>query len=950
MIPLTPEMWRRVEPLLDRALELEVPARAAFLEHACAGDPRLRVALEALLRADSEAGEFLETPVAIRAGELMPAGGPPRDVKSTGQGDAGARAGERIGPFRIVRELAAGGMGVVHLAERADGQFEQCVALKVIRRSLFGEEMRRRFLRERQILARLQHASIAYLLDGGVTADGRPWYAMEYVEGVPITRYCDIHALGLEQRLRLFGRVCAAVEYAHAHHVVHRDLKPANILVTESGELKLIDFGIARMVDGHADLMSAEPAGAASPTRPGCATGAGAPALTPEYAAPEQIRSETITSATDVYSLGVVLHELLCGRRPRPGTDHAAPQLEQLTCAEDATLPAVVDRWMPPELHHIVRRAMQRDPGARYPTVAALADDIVRYLDGLPVRARRGAAPGRLRTLMRGQQRTLVGVAIGAVLAATASASMVRWPADSRDAGAAVVRGDGTSAVAQRLYDEGLRAYHQVDLHTARRFLRAALADDPAFAAAAYYAVTTERLLGLPPDSQLEAQLRRLTPHLPERERLLFQGRIAWSTADPALLAIADTLLARYPGEPQAYLLAGRALAAAGEPHRALRYLQRAVYMDSLGLRGVAAECAACDAFASMIPAYVAVDSLAAAERAVREWVRLQPASGHAWHSLGMLMEWQGRVDDALGAIRRAATLAPAHPYVPIFPALLDIRTGDFESADRLLREQVRAGAPDVQNEALWFLTISLRHQGRLRDALATARQLRRLHPGKPEPRIAEAQVLLELGLTRAAAARFDSLATLPGRGDFERIPSLHGKIRSWRLVHLATARAAAGDTAVLLPLADTIETLGSRTLGALYRNTHHYVRGLHLAALGRYAEAADRFRRAALHPARTSGFTRINLELARAELALDEPEEAVRTLRPALQGGLEAAGLYVTRTELQELLGYAFDAAGERDSARVQYTRVLAAWRNADPEFAARRASVQLRLQKLNR
>ncbi|HSK18561.1 MAG TPA: protein kinase [Longimicrobiales bacterium] len=950
MIPLTPEIWRRVEPLLDRALELDATARAAFLESACAGEPQLRAAVEALLRADGEAGEFLETPAAVRAGELLRAGEAPLDADPTHAADAGARDGERIGPFRIVRELAAGGMGVVYLAERADGQFEQCVALKVIRRSLFGEEMRRRFLRERQILAHLQHASIAYLLDGGVTADGRPWYAMEHVEGVPLTRYCDTNDLGLEQRLRLFGRVCAAVEYAHAHHVVHRDLKPANILVTGNGELKLIDFGIARMLDGHTEATAAHEMEERAHARTACAITTAASALTPEYAAPEQIRSETVTSAADVYALGVVLHELLCGRRPRRATEHNAPVLERMSCTADAARPAAADRMMPAPLHHILCRAMQREPEARYPTVAALAAEIDQYLDDLPTIARRGTATG-LRTLIGTRRRTVAAVAIGALLVATASASVVRRPDDSGRDAAVAPRDDVTSAVAQRLFEEGLRAYHQVDLHTARRFFRAALADDATFAAATYYAVTTERLLGMPPDSQLEARLRRLVTRLPERERLLVQGGIAWNTADPALLSIADTLLARYTDEPQTQLLAGRAFAAVGAPRRALRHLQRAVHIDSLGLRGISAECVACDAFAAMIPAYVALDSLAAAERTARDWARLRPAAGRAWHTLAMLMEWQGRVDEALAAIRRAAPLAPANPYVPIFPALLDIRTGDFASADRLLREQARAGPPDVQKEALWFLTISLRHQGRLRDALATARQLRRLHPEEPEPRIAEAQVLLEMGHARAAAALFDSLATLPARGDFESIPSLHGKLHSWRLVHLATALASAGDTAALLPLADTIETLGARTLGALYRNTHHHVRGLHLAAHARFAEAADRFRRAALQPTSpTSGFTRTNLELARMQITLDEPGEAVRTLRPALQRGLEAGGLYVTRTELQELLGYAFEAAGEPDSARVQYGHVLAAWQNADPELAARRNDLRRRLQKLNR
>ncbi|HEX6307495.1 MAG TPA: protein kinase [Longimicrobiales bacterium] len=949
MIPPRPDLWRRIEPILDEAFDLEPAQRASFVDRACAGDAELRAAVEALLRADEEAGGFLESPDRAAAPASVRASDP------SSPPDASAREGERIGAFRIVRELAAGGMGVVYLAERADGQFEQRVALKLIRRSLVGEEPRQRFLRERQILARLQHANIAFLLDGGVTADGLPWYAMEFVDGTPITRYCEDHAVPVEERLRLFGRVCAAVEYAHAQQIAHRDLKPANILVTATGELKLIDFGIAGVLedppdaDGCAATSAVTRSGAPALTSTEAMTRPGAPALTPGYAAPEQIRCEPATAGTDVYALGVVLHELLCGRRPHGGTEDGPPELEEPTCAQDATTPALVDRTMPTALQHVIALALQREPGERYASVAELAADIARYLDGMPVLARRGA-PERQRVSSRTQRRAVIGAAVAVVLLGAASASVVRRPASGSDD--AVAAHDGaTSAVALRFYEEGLRAYHQVDLHAARRLFRAALVDDSTFAAAAYYAVATEWSLGLPPDSLLEARLRRLTRRLSERERLLVRGRIAWTTADPAMLSIADTLLARYPDEPQAQLLAGRAFAGVGQPHRGLHHLRRAVRIDSLGLRGVAAECAACDAFAAMVAAYTAIDSLPAAERTAREWARLRPASGRAWHTLAMILEWQGRVDDALVAMRSAAPLAPGNPYVPIFPALLDIRTGHFASADRLLREQARAGPPDVRKEALWFLTISLRHQGRLRDALTTARELRRLHPDEAEPRIAEAQVLLELGRARAAAARFDSLASLPGRGDFERVRSLHGKLRSWRLVHVATARAAAGDTAVLLPLADTIEMLGARTLGALYRNAHRHVRGLHLAAQGRYAEAADCFRRAALHPAsRTAGYTRTNLELARMELALGQPREAVRALRPALQRGLEAAGLYVTRTELQELLGRAFEAAGEPDSARAQYAQVLAAWQNADPEFAARRSSLRLRVQSLNR
>jgi len=375
------------------------------------------------------------------------------------------------------------------------------------------------------------------------------------------------------------------------------------------------------------------------------------------------------------------------------------------------------------------------------------------------------------------------------------------------------------------------------------------------------------------------------------------------------------------------------------------------VAMDSLGLRRVAAECSACDAFASLVSAYLALDSLDAAQRTAREWTRLQPGSGRAWHDLATVLEWQSDVDGSLAAIRRAAPLEPGNPYVPIFPALLDIRTADFEAADRLLREQARAGPPDVQVEALWFLTLSLRYQGRLREALATAKSLRRLRPDMPEPRLAEAQVLFEMGRFREAAARFDSTAALPPSGDLARLSPAHARSRSWRLLHVATARAAAGDTADLLALADTIEVLGARTLRALHRDIHNHVRGLHLNASGRSEEAVAAFSRATPHPiAPTSGYTRTNLELGRVLLALDRPDEAVRVLQPALRRGLEAGGFYVTFTELHERLGRAFEAAGQADSARAHYRWALSAWDRADPPFEPRRQAVRLRLSRLDR
>ncbi|HSM59950.1 MAG TPA: tetratricopeptide repeat protein, partial [Longimicrobiales bacterium] len=600
-----------------------------------------------------------------------------------------------------------------------------------------------------------------------------------------------------------------------------------------------------------------------------------------------------------------------------------------------------------------------KEPTQRYASVEALREDLARYLAGRPVLAWRGTAAYRVSRFAR-RRVTAMGMAAFAALVLAAIAVVAR-PAPPGGAmptsGAAPsdrpLRLDPTAipAVARGLYEEGFRAYHQQDMHSARRLFRAALAEDSSLAVAAYYTLTIELGMGLPPDSGLEARLRRLVKRLPEPEGLLVRGRIASGTLDPALLAVAETLTTRYPSEAEGHLLLGRALLTRGDLLRALPRLRRVVAMDSLGLRGRTADCHACDALAAIVSAYIHADSLPAAERTARDWVRAQPTSGQACHHLALALELQGEREEALAAIRRAAPLKPGNPYVPIYPALLDIRLGSFEAADRLLREQVRAGPPSVQTEALWFLTISLRYQGRVREALATARALRRLRPDMSEPRMAEAQVLFEMGRPREAAALFDSLAAEPGRGELGRVPSAVAMRRSWHLTHAADARTVAGDTAGLWPLADTIEALGAQTLSGQRRRLHPHVRGLRHAARGDTAQAVREFYRATFRPiAPSSGFTRTDLELARGLLALGRPEEAVRALQPALRGSLEAAAFYLTYTELHALLGRAFEATGQADSARAHYRRVLDAWKDADPAFHARRDTVRLRLAALGR
>ncbi|MGH7507297.1 MAG: serine/threonine-protein kinase, partial [Longimicrobiales bacterium] len=393
MSRLSPERWRRVEPILDRVLDLPPAEREAFLDEACAGDPVLRADAEALLEADRQATGFLEAPAAslLLAAEALPA-------------SAASNVGTVIGQYRIVRELGRGGMGTVFLAERADGQFDQRVALKLIRGGAVSDDIVHRFLHERQILARLDHPNIAHLIDGGLTGDGQPYFAMELIDGSPITTYCDERGLVIEQRLRLFRAAAEAVACAHRNLVVHRDLKPSNVLVTVDGQVKLLDFGIAKMLE--------EPEDARALTRSGLYM------LTPEYAAPEQVRGGTITTATDVYMLGALLYELLSGHRAHRFDHHTPAELERVICEQDPVPPSTaviagsargagpargttsgadrrqtVTRRLRRRLHgdldNIVMKALRKEPDRRYPSVDAMIDDIGRYESGRPVLARR---------------------------------------------------------------------------------------------------------------------------------------------------------------------------------------------------------------------------------------------------------------------------------------------------------------------------------------------------------------------------------------------------------------------------------------------------------------------------------------------------------------------------------------------------------------------------------
>ena len=425
--------WQTLSKLLDEALDMEPAARTAWLEQLTATQPDIAPSVRRLLAAHASS----------ETADVM-ARLPPLSMRLDSGRASALSTGDRVGPYQLKRELGAGGMADVWLAERADGAFTREVALKLPMVSRLRRDLAQRFARERDILARLEHPHIARLYDAGVTDDGLPYLAMEYVDGKPITDYCDQHKLTIDARLKLFLQVLEAVQYAHANLIIHRDLKPSNILVTAAGQVRLLDFGIAKLL--------ADEDFAARETQ---LTQLSGRALTPDYASPEQIKGEPLTIATDIYSLGVVLYELLASRRPYKLKLKSAAQLEQaILDAEAAALSAGVnaagadarsstvvrlERALRGDLDTIVHKALAKQPADRYLTVAEFADDLSRFSSGRTVHARPPSWRYRLSKYVV-RNRLMVGAAAAAVISLVGGAAASLWQASVAREQAAVAK------------------------------------------------------------------------------------------------------------------------------------------------------------------------------------------------------------------------------------------------------------------------------------------------------------------------------------------------------------------------------------------------------------------------------------------------------------------------------------------------------------------------------
>lgn len=934
---MTDARWQRVEELFHAALALPPAAREAFLDERCGSDASLAAQVRALLAQDAAGDTGLGGAVAASAAALARTFAP-------------ARGGERLGPWRIVSEIASGGMGAVFLAERADGQFEQRVAIKFLASGLFGPQAHHRFLAERQILAGLHHPYIAQLVDGGTSPAGTPYLVLEYVAGEPIHRWCDAHRLGVRARLALFLKACEAVQYAHQNLVIHRDIKPSNILVTADGVPKLLDFGIAKPIDARA------------PRHTIALTVADARLLTPMHASPEQVRGEPVSTATDVYALGVLLYELVSGRFPFELRDASLAEVERVICSATPERPSAriadhaganrgttrpkLARALAGDLDTIVLCALRKEPARRYATVRQLAEDIEHYLARRPIRARPDSLRYRARKFAA-RNRTALGAAglalllvVGTVAAYTWQLARERQRAELAAAKAGQVAGflvdlfeqadtskrPGRDPSVVELLDEGVRQVGQLDSQPG---LQAELLGvmGAAYTSLGHTQVSIPLLRRALAVQQADPASRPLA-RADVLARLSAALRVAGQPAaaertQREVLAIRERVLGgQHTLVARALNLQGNILHDLDRSEEALQVLHRA-----LAIKQVLGEGADEEAASIHNNLAITLDNegeFDAAAREYREAIAIHrrqigpptPALATSIYNLGLVLSRLGEYRGSLAAHREALALrreilGPDHWQTAlsgIESAMVEARLGLFDDA------RAHAG-----HALAVFRAAFGEHSSRYATA---ARQMARLR--------------LDLGdYPGAVAMARESVAALAGRrAEFPSVQAVDEAYLALALLRdgrMAAARAA-------------IETAFDRRGGLNPRITPHVELTMAqvLSAQGERAQATALFETA------LAGFERIiapgneqlawpNLEFARHLLAAGRPREALERARRAHELSHRALGERNWRTaEAAGVLGEALLATGDPVEARAVLARALAVLRDtfgpADP------------------
>ncbi|MBV8707162.1 MAG: protein kinase, partial [Acidobacteriaceae bacterium] len=724
--------WAELKALFDSAILLDPPERQFFIENECGPNQELRRELESLLLAYDETGSFLEQPAASVKSFADTVFGATGTVSPSGESEDIA-VGSRVGAYSLQREIGRGGMGAVYLATRADGEFTKRVAIKLIRKGRENDFAIRRFRRERQILARLENQYVARLIDGGSTDTGSPYFVMEYVEGVPVTDFCEEHALNTRERLELFLKICSAVQYAHERNIIHRDLKPGNILVKADGTPKLLDFGIAKIL------------GADAPSQGSDATVAGLRMLTPAYASPEQMRGDGATERSDVYSLGVILHELLCGERPSLSTfQRSGSAGENARTAHLSTT-----------LRAIVFHAIQWDPNERYGSVKEFSADLGRYLRGEPpqIDARQAGqldtTPSQISIAIlpfrfldnKNHENAFLAPGITDALVSRLS-RVERLSVRPTSSTLKYANGSNTAKAAQELKVKYvLEGYLQVVDDCVRVSVQLVYSEASIAIWAAQFDESAKDLIRLE-DSLAEQVAFALMPHLTgeEREQIIkagtgsgrahesyLRGRWHWSRSagDPEELtkalvcfkqAIAeDPNYARaHAGVADYYLRLGLwgGLPPSESFAAALEAAEQAVQLDgSLG-----------EAHASLgFALWASKRDYAAAEQHFNLAIIRNPDYGSAHHWFGLLNSAQNQPELAIANLERACKVEPHSPVIVAALGFVHYNARWFEKAVELLLQAARElrNSAVVQEMLAWcYLAL-----GNVAAALETAKR-----------------------------------------------------------------------------------------------------------------------------------------------------------------------------------------------------------------------------------